>query len=184
MSTKRRTLGVWSSPSPKGQNGERLCRNCLGPMPKDKRLHNCSPKCVEEWRCKTSPSHLRWVLFRRDHGVCAKCALDTKALQKEYEVFCYGAERKWVSNWYGDAKRNHSERRDWLTERGIPMGRESTDWWDADHIIPVIEGGGECGTDNLQTLCIPCHRKETAELRKRMTARSKARKPQIQMSLL
>lgn len=43
--------------------------------------------------------------------------------------------------------------------------------WDADHIIPVAEGGGECDLSNIRTLCIPCHRKVTAELRKRLRRR-------------
>lgn len=27
--------------------------------------------------------------------------------------------------------------------------------WQADHIVPVIEGGGECDLDNMRTLCSP-----------------------------
>jgi 5-methylcytosine-specific restriction protein A len=49
--------------------------------------------------------------------------------------------------------------------------RGSGHLWQADHIIPVIEGGGECGLDNYRTLCIPCHRRVTAELRARMKQR-------------
>jgi 5-methylcytosine-specific restriction endonuclease McrA len=40
--------------------------------------------------------------------------------------------------------------------------------WDADHILPVAEGGGECDLENLRTLCLMCHREATAELRRRM----------------
>jgi 5-methylcytosine-specific restriction endonuclease McrA len=40
--------------------------------------------------------------------------------------------------------------------------------WEADHIIPVIEGGGECDLDNIRTLCLRCHRKATAALRARL----------------
>lgn len=42
--------------------------------------------------------------------------------------------------------------------------RGSGDLWQADHVIPVIEGGGECGLENLRTLCTACHKKETAAL--------------------
>lgn len=50
------------------------------------------------------------------------------------------------------------------------------DWWDADHITPVIEGGGECGIENYRTLCIPCHVKATRELRARMKERRRLEK--------
>lgn len=40
--------------------------------------------------------------------------------------------------------------------------------WQADHIIPVAEGGGLCGLDNYRTLCTTCHKKVTNELRKRL----------------
>jgi 5-methylcytosine-specific restriction endonuclease McrA len=30
--------------------------------------------------------------------------------------------------------------------------------WDADHIIPVKDGGGCSGLENLRTLCISCHK--------------------------
>jgi len=33
--------------------------------------------------------------------------------------------------------------------------------WDADHIVPVKDGGGQCGMENLRTLCIMCHKNVT-----------------------
>ena len=48
--------------------------------------------------------------------------------------------------------------------------------WHMDHIIPVIEGGGSCGLENLRTLCIPCHKKETAKLAAR---RAEARRASL-----
>lgn len=39
--------------------------------------------------------------------------------------------------------------------------------WEMDHIVPVVEGGGSCGIEGLRTLCIPCHRRVTAELASR-----------------
>ena len=35
--------------------------------------------------------------------------------------------------------------------------------WDADHIIPVKDGGGSCGLENIRTLCIKCHKVVTKE---------------------
>jgi len=46
--------------------------------------------------------------------------------------------------------------------------------WHADHIVPVVEGGADLGLDNLRTLCEPCHKQVTAELRKRLAEQRKA----------
>ena len=35
--------------------------------------------------------------------------------------------------------------------------------WEADHIKPVAMGGGGCGLDNFQTLCLECHKAKTSE---------------------
>jgi 5-methylcytosine-specific restriction endonuclease McrA len=43
--------------------------------------------------------------------------------------------------------------------------------WDADHIVAVSEGGGECDLANLRTLCLKCHQRATAELRARKLAK-------------
>jgi 5-methylcytosine-specific restriction endonuclease McrA len=53
----------------------------------------------------------------------------------------------------------------------MPAGRENL--WDADHIVPVAEGGGECSLENLRTLCIWCHQNETAKLRRRLSENRK-----------
>ncbi len=38
--------------------------------------------------------------------------------------------------------------------------------WEADHRIPLCLGGSDT-LDNIRTLCIPCHRLETAKLNRR-----------------
>jgi hypothetical protein len=48
--------------------------------------------------------------------------------------------------------------------------------WQADHVVPVAEGGGSCGLEGLRTLCTACHRAETSKLRLRLRlARAQAR---------
>lgn len=42
-------------------------------------------------------------------------------------------------------------------------------YWEADHIVPVSEGGGCCGLENMRTLCGDCHNKETAKLKRRLS---------------
>jgi hypothetical protein len=39
-----------------------------------------------------------------------------------------------------------------------------TSFWDLDHIVEVVRGGGACGPENLQTLCQPCHKAKTRRL--------------------
>lgn len=48
--------------------------------------------------------------------------------------------------------------------------------FDMDHRVPVIEGGGACGLENLRTLCRTCHLTMTAQLAARRAFRRKARK--------
>ncbi len=57
--------------------------------------------------------------------------------------------------------------RDWGLKR-----KSRASLWDADHIVPVIEGGGECDLSNIRTLCLICHRTATAALRKRRRSSS------------
>lgn len=46
-------------------------------------------------------------------------------------------------------------------------------FWQADHILPVIEGGGSCGWTNFRTLCTACHRVVTGELRARLKQKNR-----------
>lgn len=53
----------------------------------------------------------------------------------------------------------------------------STSDWEMDHIVPVAEGGGLCGLDGYRTLCVPCHKIESAKLAARLAERRKAQPP-------
>jgi 5-methylcytosine-specific restriction enzyme A len=153
MSTSRTMPGGFAKRSSlaKGPNGRNLCRYCSLEVPKGRSTF-CSEWCVNEWRLRTDPGYLREQVFARDKGVCALCGVDTQAA------------------WNHIRKLPWARRRLALAEWGL-RGKTRSSLWDADHIVPVVEGGGECDLDNIRTLCLKCHRKQTAELRARRAAR-------------
>jgi 5-methylcytosine-specific restriction protein A len=128
----------------RGLNGRGLCRWCSLEVPHG-RFTFCSAYCVHEWRRRTQPAYIREPVFLRDHGVFASCKLDTVAARRHLR-YARGAKRDHLLRHWGMTKRI----------------RKSL--WDADHILPVAEGGGECDLENLRTLCLLCHRAETARL--------------------
>ena len=157
MSTSRTTPGgfVPRATLAKGNNGRALCRWCALEVPQG-RFTFCSDWCVNEWRLRTDPGYLREQVLLRDHGVCALCHTDTRAA-------------------YLDLKRSRGVHRLKLLERwGLKRINRKT-LWDADHILPVAEGGGECDLQNIRTLCLICHRRQTLELRRRLSARAPIR---------
>jgi len=155
MSTARRQPGGWAELEAlaRAADGRALCRRCSTPVEPPRRTF-CSDACVHQWRLRTDPGYLREQVFRRDRGVCALCACETIKLASALRRL----------NWRGRKRR--------CAELGIPYTRLRSPW-DADHIVAVAEGGGECDLDNLRTLCIPCHRKVTLELRARLQFRKK-----------
>lgn len=55
--------------------------------------------------------------------------------------------------------------------RGLEWPLNNTPY-EVDHIRPLVEGGSN-HPDNLRTLCVPCHRAETAALAARRAARAR-----------
>ncbi len=137
MSTRRTKAGGWVA----RKRGP--CRWCGGPT-NGRRLTFCGDECVHQWKLRTDPGYLREQVFDRDRGVCALCGLDTEALRRDKRKLDFTARRRFE--------------KEWGTRRRL---------WDADHIVAVIEGGGECDLSNMRTLCLKCHREVTAELRRR-----------------
>ena len=148
-STKRTKEGGWVDRRrlAKGPNGRNLCRWCQQEIPKG-RYTFCSEQCVHEWKLRTDPGYLREKVFERDRGVCAACGMDTEMLRRDKRKLDYAARRRFERDWCVSG----------LSRRSL---------WDADHIRPVCEGGGECDLSNIRTLCLKCHRAATAELRRR-----------------
>lgn len=126
----------------------KACRRCGGEIPEGGRRRTfCSAECVHEWKLRTDPNYVRLKVFERDKGICALCGLDTQTLAP-------------LNRW-----------------GRTPGARGTGHLWQADHIVPVVEGGGECGLDGFRTLCTACHKSETAKLRKRMS-QARRREPE------
>jgi 5-methylcytosine-specific restriction endonuclease McrA len=152
MSTLRAMAGGFADPEAleKGPTGRNLCRWCNLEVP-PRRVTFCSEWCVNEWRLRTQPGYLREQVFARDQGICAACGTDCNAEMRRLRR-CRGMSREAA----------------WAAWGLRPRQRRSL--WDADHIVPVVEGGGECDLTNIRTLCLRCHREATAALRARRTA--------------
>ena len=143
------------------------CRWCEGPI-FPPRFSFCSDECVHEHRIRSDQGYARHQVFARDRGICKLCGLDTQRLRSIWT--------KWRHRPIGPVQPIDADR--WKVPGGIrlfqllglsyPANRSTL--WDMDHETPVIEGGGACGLDNLRTLCLWCHRVETAKLRQRMAA--------------
>lgn len=133
---------------PRGPNSRGLCRWCSLEVP-PRRFTFCSEFCVHEWKLRSQPRYLREQIFKRDKGVCAHCGVNAlKALARLRRA-------------------RGSARLELLRHWGVnPGARKSL--WDADHILPVVEGGGECDLANIRTLCVRCHRVVTMQLRERI----------------
>ncbi len=133
-----------------GPHGRPLCRWCRLEILARRRRTFCSDFCVHQWRLRSDPGYLREEVFARDRGICALCQADT--------VRIFNALRR----------ARGPNRQAGLDLYGLKHIRSRRSLWDADHILPVAEGGGQCDLDNLRTLCLPCHREVTAQLRLRL----------------
>lgn len=152
---------------PKGPNGRALCRRCQTEVPKGRRTF-CSDKCVHQHKLRTSSSYLRHCVFMRDKGVCCICRRDTERIKRVFErLISKAGLHPW--NWLGAVERR-PERFVALVRFRSRYGwfRGDVSPWAADHIVPVVEGGGECGLENIRTLCLGCHHEETRKLRRRL----------------
>ncbi len=133
---------------PKDENGNTCCRWCgKGVLPPRRTM--CSPECVHELSLRINGRYLRNCVYERDKGVCAICKIDTKITAKQANELTGDDLNEFLKK-YGISKK----RKLWRKKHGGGL-------WDADHIIPVKDGSGMCGLDNIRTLCILCHKDVT-----------------------
>lgn len=101
----------------------------------------CGDPCIHEWKLRSQPPYARLHVWIRDRGQCAGCRATPRHPRWQ---------GPYALEWYYELHRGT---------------------WFADHILAVEEGGGECGLENLQTLCRRCHDAKTAQHVRRIVAR-------------
>jgi 5-methylcytosine-specific restriction endonuclease McrA len=78
---------------------------------------------------------VRREVKKRDKGICRLCGFNVVK-----------AHREWTR-----AKPPATDR---AARKAWRLARPR---WEADHIVPVADGGGECGLENYRLLCRSCH---------------------------
>ena len=177
----------YAKPPFRGQKG-RCCWCGSSPLPKGRQSW-CSDRCVNDYLLVSSPSHIRKAVYRRDKGICAICGVNATKEYRKWQAIA--KEVNWLANRLINTSRNNVDfvnGNQVLRDTKFPSSKESrqfirymlakyapANWtpgrstgWDADHIVPVVEGGGQCDLSNFRTLCHPCHKAETAKLATRL----------------
>lgn len=147
VSVQDRELG-WE----KGPNGRRLCRFCRIEVPPNRKTF-CSSACIHNWKLRSNGKYLRKFLYERDLGKCALCKKDTRYQKIRIEDAAFEAKSRSSLLWEKD-----SSYIQFLKNESLTVKEAKKTLWQADHIIPVSFGGGECGLEGYRTLCLKCHK--------------------------
>ena len=176
-------------PSKRDAEGRRLCAFC-GEILKGRRRRWCSEACETEAYIRCNPGIARAYVHRRDHGVCASCGLDTTRLR----TLLRDLERllpRWDGRLYAVGTQQPLPRFSAISRTTVALWshalvaaiRPDLAWawrqrhrhlWEADHIVSVEDGGGLCGLDGYQTLCVRCHQIKSAQERRERARRGTA----------
>lgn len=117
----------------------------------------------------------RKAVLERDKGICKSCGVDTVRLWEWIQTlpmigntsaaWRYGREDEHTKLAFRRVLGRHRFRAAVILGRlwGIRIHHHRKSLFEIDHIVPVADGGGECGIENLQTMCLRCHSQKTAE---------------------
>ena len=147
------------------------CRCGCGRMPPKGRRTFFGDDCVHRWKIRTDPGYVRQQLLQRDHGVCSRCGLDTLEVRQAVDELIRERYRGGYDNLQGYAYGQLG--RQWLHDQKL-VNRKS--FWEAHHEVAVVEGGGLCDLSGFATVCVWCHRRESAALAKRRAEKRKLEK--------
>jgi len=142
---------------------------------------------VDDYADRYDSSRQRRHVKKRDKGVCASCQLDTEAFREELKRLYHEVNpgdryiHMTLFQKTGACLEHLALHR--MTLRDVKFtSRGMKDFWQADHTIPVIEGGGGVHWSELRTLCSACHRDVTKALAARRAQQRKDKKNGLQGS--
>lgn len=174
------------------REGVAYCRYCKTNPLKGRRKAFCSDNCVHEFKIRMYGSYARAVVEQRDRGLCELCGFDTEKARRILLLLSNRFDEYFTHLWhqqlisYEDCRRltklwndkfsiyNYHPSLQAYKNLLSALGFSKKHLWEADHTKPVVFGGGEAGLDNLRTLCVPCHKRETRKLRRAMSGRKKS----------
>ncbi|KAJ2800107.1 hypothetical protein H4S07_005260, partial [Coemansia furcata] len=152
----------------RGPRGHVLCLWCGKETPTPQTLFCATPSgrshletefgegCAHEHRMRRDNQYVRLQLFLRDGGICYDCGVDTHALFVQ-AVACTTLKQR-VDMFKTLAK----QACEWRKKVKYPLSSMECEFnagmfWEAAHKVDVKHGGGLCGLDGFQTICVPCH---------------------------
>lgn len=144
-------------PYRKNEAGQPLCRWCGIIVHPPKRTW-CSKECVDEFLVRNNAGSLRSATFKRDKGFCAKCGCDTEKMKRILMSGLHSYYR--LMDGCCTGTQNYRDYAGFCRSIGL---RLNATLWEADHILEVVNDG-DGGLDNIQTLCLPCHKSKTRVL--------------------
>ncbi|RNF10455.1 putative SNF2/RAD54 related DNA helicase [Trypanosoma conorhini] len=116
----------------------------------------CSGRCRAAFYIKRSGSAVRRSVREADNGICSHCHVDCEVLCALLAAATTGRERESIL----DRMHPHMRQYPALFNR-IIENPVAGNVWNADHVLPVSQGGGQATMENLQTLCVACHAEKT-----------------------
>ncbi|XP_066266917.1 DNA annealing helicase and endonuclease ZRANB3-like [Branchiostoma lanceolatum] len=167
-----RHLCLWCQKPVTQQSGLTADADLEGASSYARQHRYCSTECKEEYRIRMQGGHSRQQLRDTEFGVCQICETNVR------QIFLQVKELPM------------SERKVYLKSTllsSLPVAQlnkivadpKEGQFWHADHIVPVADGGGLCSLDNFRTLCVMCHRKVTQQQnRQRRVAQKQERRSQ------
>lgn len=136
----------------------KLCRWCNQEV-KPPRRNWCSKKCVDEYKDLNDWGWILQKVFKRDQGVCAVCRHDTEQLRRILSQ-AFRREDTPMASWVRRYVSLSYVRAELEKRLGF---KPAQSYWECDHILERVRGGTNA-MENLQTLCVPCHKRKTARL--------------------